>query len=47
MIFTVARLAELFRATLINETEKEITLETVILKKPPRIIELKLKKALD
>ncbi|KAA6395725.1 MAG: hypothetical protein EZS28_008746 [Streblomastix strix] len=47
MIFTVARLAELFRATLINETEKEITLETVILKKPSRIIELKLKKALD
>ncbi|KAA6392518.1 MAG: hypothetical protein EZS28_011956 [Streblomastix strix] len=47
MIFTVARLAELFRSTLINETEKEITLETVILKKPSRIIELKLKKALD
>ncbi|KAA6356095.1 MAG: hypothetical protein EZS28_048379, partial [Streblomastix strix] len=47
MIFTVARLAELFRSTLINETEKEITLETIILKKPSRIIELKLKKALD
>ncbi|KAA6377153.1 MAG: hypothetical protein EZS28_027322 [Streblomastix strix] len=47
MIFTVARLAELFRATLINEAENEITLETVILKKPSRIIELKVKKALD
>ncbi|KAA6400958.1 MAG: hypothetical protein EZS28_003521 [Streblomastix strix] len=47
MIFTVVRLAQLFRATLINETEKEITLEAVILKKPSRIIELKLKKALD
>ncbi|KAA6356370.1 MAG: hypothetical protein EZS28_048103 [Streblomastix strix] len=47
MIFTVARLAELLRATLINETEKEITLETVILNKPSRIIELKIKKALD
>ncbi|KAA6387117.1 MAG: hypothetical protein EZS28_017358, partial [Streblomastix strix] len=47
MILTVARLAELFRATLINETKKEITLETVILKKPSRIIELKLKKALN
>ncbi|KAA6374920.1 MAG: hypothetical protein EZS28_029554 [Streblomastix strix] len=47
MIFIVARLAELFRATLINETEKEITFETVILKKPSRIIELKIKNALD
>ncbi|KAA6357250.1 MAG: hypothetical protein EZS28_047223, partial [Streblomastix strix] len=46
MIFTVARLAELFRATLINEIEKQITLETVILKKPLRIIELKIKKVL-
>ncbi|KAA6359194.1 MAG: hypothetical protein EZS28_045279 [Streblomastix strix] len=47
MTFTVARLAELFRATLINETEKEITLETVILKKLSRIIEQKIKNALD
>jgi hypothetical protein len=34
MIFTVARLAELFRATLVKETETEIILETIILKKP-------------
>ncbi|KAA6370848.1 MAG: hypothetical protein EZS28_033626 [Streblomastix strix] len=40
-IFTVTRLAELVRATLFNETEKEITLEIVIIKKSSRIIELK------
>ncbi|KAA6354429.1 MAG: hypothetical protein EZS28_050044, partial [Streblomastix strix] len=47
MIFIVSRMIQLFRATLINETEKDITFEIVTLKKPPRIIELKLKKALD
>ncbi|KAA6400563.1 MAG: hypothetical protein EZS28_003914 [Streblomastix strix] len=47
MIFNVSTLAELFRATFMNETEKEITLEAVILKKPSRIIKLKIKKTLD
>ncbi|KAA6366887.1 MAG: hypothetical protein EZS28_037586, partial [Streblomastix strix] len=47
LIFTVTRLAEQFSATLINQTENEITLEAVKLKKLSRIIVLKIKEALD
>ncbi|KAA6356222.1 MAG: hypothetical protein EZS28_048250 [Streblomastix strix] len=39
-------MVELFRATLFNGTEKDITFEIVTLKKPPRMIKLKIKKAL-
>ncbi|KAA6393131.1 MAG: hypothetical protein EZS28_011340 [Streblomastix strix] len=47
MIFTVTRLTELFRAILLKETEKEVKLKTIILKKLWKIIEFKIKKTLD
>ncbi|KAA6357425.1 MAG: hypothetical protein EZS28_047049, partial [Streblomastix strix] len=47
MTFTLERLVEQFMASLLSKTESEITLETVILKKPSRIIELKKKNAFN
>ncbi|KAA6358769.1 MAG: hypothetical protein EZS28_045704, partial [Streblomastix strix] len=47
MIFTVARLAELYRATLLSTSDDEYIIQTTILKSPQRIAEFKICKIPD
>ncbi|KAA6377891.1 MAG: hypothetical protein EZS28_026581 [Streblomastix strix] len=45
IVFTTARLAELYRAYVISQSNAELIIETSILKQPQRIVQFKLKKA--
>ncbi|KAA6392261.1 MAG: hypothetical protein EZS28_012210 [Streblomastix strix] len=47
MVFTVARLAELYRATLLSTSDDEYIIQTTILKSPQRIAEFKICKIPD
>ncbi|KAA6365263.1 MAG: hypothetical protein EZS28_039210, partial [Streblomastix strix] len=47
MVFTVARLAELHRMTIPRQDENELVIDSLVLKKPQRRIEFKLKRVED